>query len=222
VPVRSPNTQAARAHPVGMNPALVSLLLGFAAGSLPAGYLAGRIRGIDIRRHGSGNIGFTNVYRTVGPGWAVPVLVVDVLKGLLAVWLAARWGLVPALAGLGAILGHVFTPWLRFRGGKGVATTIGVLIAVSPLAGLAGIGVYLVILLTTGYISVASLLFAAAISPLSIGFYPGDTARLVLAAVTGVLIILRHTGNIGRLMRNEEPRFGLWLKLLRRDRGGKR
>lgn len=196
----------------------LALLLGFVCGSLPTGYLAGRIRGIDIRQHGSRNIGFTNVYRTIGPAWAVPVLLLDIFKGILPVLLAARFGLLSPVAGLGAILGHTFTPWLRFRGGKGVATTIGAFAVVSPLAGLAGLGCYALVLLTTGYISVSSMIFAAALAPLSSVFYPGDLPRLVFAAGIGVLIILRHTANIGRLVRGEEPRFGLWLKLFRRNR----
>ncbi|MFO7638783.1 MAG: glycerol-3-phosphate 1-O-acyltransferase PlsY [bacterium] len=203
-----------------LGPSGIALLLGFIAGSLPTGYLAGRARGIDIRDHGSRNIGFTNVYRVIGPAWAVPVLVIDVLKGVLPVYLAARFGLVPPMAGLGAIIGHVFTPWLRFRGGKGVATTIGVFAAVSPLVGLAGIGCYALVLLTTGYISVSSIVFAAALAPLTTVLYPGDLPRLVLGGAVGILVILRHASNIGRLMRGEEPRFGLWLKLFRRKKGG--
>ena len=200
----------------------MALAIGLIAGSLPTGYLVGRIRGIDIRDHGSRNIGFTNVYRVMGPRWAAPVLVIDVLKGILPVVLAGRLGLPFPISGLGAILGHVFTPWLRFRGGKGVATTIGVFMAVSPLAGLAGLGVYALVLLTTGFISVSSMVFAAALAPLTIALYPTDLGRLVLAAGIGVLVILRHAANIGRLIRGEEPRFGLWLRLFRRTGKGNR
>ena len=105
-----------------MLPGIWSLLAGAAFGSVPFGHIAGRLNGIDIRRHGSGNIGFTNVQRTIGWAWAVPVLLLDVTKGLVPTAIARSFGLVPPLVGIGAILGHVFCPWLGFKGGKGVAT----------------------------------------------------------------------------------------------------
>ncbi|MFO7676043.1 MAG: glycerol-3-phosphate 1-O-acyltransferase PlsY [bacterium] len=204
-----------------MNPvvsACAAAAIGLLAGSFPTGYFAGRIKGLDIRRLGSRNIGFTNVYRTVGAAWAVPVLIIDVLKGLLPVLLARQFGLVPAAAGLGAVVGHVFTPWLGFRGGKGVATTIGVLAALSPRVALAGLSGYTLALVTTGFISVGSLLFAAIIAPLTAMLYRGDVVRLVAGALMGVIIIVRHAANLNRLMRGVEPRFGLWLRLFRRTR----
>jgi glycerol-3-phosphate acyltransferase PlsY len=196
---------------------LLSLVLGYACGSIPSGYLAGRARGIDIRQHGSGNIGFTNVYRTLGPAWAAPVLIIDVAKGMIPTALAAGIGLVPALVGLGSILGHVFTPWLRFQGGKGVATTIGVTAFLCFRSLAAGLGLYALALLATGYISIASILFGLALAPMTILFYPGDPTRLVYAAAVGLLILVRHTTNIRRLVHGNEPRFKPWLKLFRRQ-----
>jgi glycerol-3-phosphate acyltransferase PlsY len=99
-----------------------SLLAGAAFGSIPFGYFAGKLRRTDIRRHGSGNIGFTNVQRTIGWAWAIPVLLLDAAKGLVPTALSGGIGLVPPLVGIGAILGHVFCPWLGFSGGKGVSS----------------------------------------------------------------------------------------------------
>lgn len=204
-----------------MQPALqlgASLLVGLLAGSLPTGYIAGRLRHLDIRRHGSRNIGFTNVFRVIGAAWAIPVLVIDILKGALPVLLAPRLGLTPMIAGLGAVLGHVYTPWLGFRGGKGVATTIGVCAAVSPLTAIISLGVYALVLLATGYISAGSVVFAVAIIPLTAVLHQGDLARLLHSLVIGTIVIQRHTANIGRLVRGEEPRFGPWLRLFRKPR----
>lgn len=100
----------------------LSLIVGAASGSIPFGYVAGRLNSIDIRMRGSGNIGFTNVQRTIGWTWRVPVLLLDVAKGLVPTAFARGLGLVPPLVGIGAILGHVFCPWLIFNGGEGVAT----------------------------------------------------------------------------------------------------
>ena len=193
-------------------------MAGILSGSIPFGYLAGRMKRIDIRDYGSGNIGFTNVYRTLGPGWAVPVLILDVAKGLVPVALAGSPGLVPEFVGAGAVLGHVFTPWLGFRGGKGVATTIGVCAFLCLRSLGAGLGVYALVLLTTGFISVSSLLFAVSLPALTSVLYRGDTPLLVFTSVVGVVIVVRHAANIRRLLQGTEPRFGLWLRLFRRKR----
>jgi glycerol-3-phosphate acyltransferase PlsY len=192
-----------------------SLLAGIAFGSIPFGYLAGRLRRIDIRRHGSGNIGFTNVQRTIGWAWAVPVLLLDVTKGLAPTALARGFGLVPALVGIGAILGHVFCPWLGFNGGKGVATTIGVAAFLCPRSLLAGLGVYLVVLAATGFMSASSLALAVALPILTAVFYRNSVPLLVFAAGVAVVIIVRHVSNIRRLAAGTEPRLELWLRLFR-------
>jgi len=197
---------------------VASVVAGILFGSIPFGYLAGRAKRIDIRDYGSGNIGFTNVFRTLGAAWAIPVLILDIAKGLVPVALAATVGLEPALVGAGAILGHVFTPWLGFRGGKGVATTIGVCAFLCLRSLGAGLGVYALVLLTTGFVSVASLLFAVSLPALTSVLYRGDTPLLVFTSVVGVVIVVRHAANIRRLLQGTEPRFGLWLRLFRRKR----
>jgi len=192
---------------------LGSLTLGFACGSIPFGFLAGRLRGIDVRKHGSGNIGFTNVYRVIGPGWAIPVLILDMAKGLLPTAFAPALGLTPAFVGLGAVLGHVFTPWLRFKGGKGVATTIGVSAFLCLRSLAASIGVYTIALLVSGFVSLSSIIFGIVLAPFTAFFYHGDISLLIFASVVGLLMILRHMTNIKRLAHGTEPRFGLWLKI---------
>jgi glycerol-3-phosphate acyltransferase PlsY len=193
-----------------------SLLAGAAFGSVPFGYIAGRLKRIDIRRHGSGNIGFTNVQRTIGWAWAVPVLLLDVAKGLVPTAIAGGFGLVPPLVGIGAVLGHVFCPWLGFNGGKGVATTIGVAAFLCPRSLLAGLGVYLVVLATTGFISVSSLALAVALPVLTTLFYRGSLLLQAFAFGVALIIICRHVSNIRRLAARTEPRLGLWLKLFKK------
>ena len=192
---------------------LLSLLLGAACGSIPFGYLVGRLRGIDIRTRGSGNIGFTNVQRTMGWGWAVPVLGLDIAKGLVPTALASSLGLAPALVGLGAVLGHVFTPWLRFNGGKGVATTIGVAAYLCTWSLLIGLVVYLAVLLATGFISLSSLAFAAALPVLTAAIYPRSLALLAFTIGVTLVIFIRHRSNMARLAARTEPQLGLWRRL---------
>jgi glycerol-3-phosphate acyltransferase PlsY len=194
----------------------ISLFAGAAFGSIPFGFLAGRLRNIDIRRHGSGNIGFTNVQRTIGWVWAVPVLLLDAAKGLVPTAVAQGFGLVPALVGIGAVLGHVFCPWLRFNGGKGVATTIGVAAFLCPRSLLAGLGVFLLVLAVTGFISASSLAMAAVLPLLTALLYKGNAALLVFSLGVAIVIFARHTTNIKRLASGTESRLGLWLKLLKK------
>lgn len=195
---------------------IMSLIAGAVFGSIPFGYIAGRLRGIDIRRHGSGNIGFTNVQRTMGWAWAAPVLLLDVAKGLAPTAFARSFALIPALVGIGAILGHVFCPWLGLRGGKGVATTIGVAAFLCPRSLLAGLGVYLLVLAATGFISASSLTFAATLPVLTALFYRDSSYLLMFAIGVAFVIIIRHVSNIRRLVAGTEPRLGLWLKLFKK------
>jgi glycerol-3-phosphate acyltransferase PlsY len=196
--------------------AIWSLLAGAAFGSIPFGFLAGRLRSIDIRQHGSGNIGFTNVQRTIGWSWGVPVLLLDVAKGLVPTAVAHDFGLMPPLVGIGAVLGHVFCPWLRFNGGKGVATTIGVTAFLCPRSLLVGLGIFVVVLAATGFISASSLAFAAVLPMLTALFYRGSTYLLVFAVGVALVIFVRHAANIRRLATGTEAHFGLWLKLFRK------
>ncbi len=196
----------------------LSLGFGFLCGSVPFGYLAGRLNHIDVRTRGSGNIGFTNVLRVLNVKWAIPVLILDILKGLLPAAFAPALGLTPALAGAGAILGHVFTPWLGFRGGKGVATAIGVsaFLCIRSLG--IDLAVYALVLLATGFVSLSSIVFGLLLVPLTAILYPGDAPLLAFSILVGLLLLVRHRSNVGRLIRHEEPRFGPWLKLFRKQR----
>ncbi len=193
-----------------------SLAAGFLLGSIPFGLLWGRLaRGIDVRRHGSGNLGATNVYRVLGPVHGVAVLLLDVMKGGAAV-LLAQWltGIEEAAvaSGLLAVLGHMFSPWVRFRGGKGVATGLGIWLFLAPAASLLALMVWGLLLALTRRVSAASLAASAALAPI-VMLAPGRGARSLLAALsiaTAALVWIRHRGNIARLIRGEEP--ALWGK----------
>jgi glycerol-3-phosphate acyltransferase PlsY len=167
------------------------------------------MKGVDLRTIGSGNIGATNVARGLGKGWAIAVLVADAAKGFLPVWIGRRLGLPPAAvaaAGLLAIVGHMFTLFLRGRGGKGVATSLGVALALSPLPALAGLGLYIVVFAATRLSSLGSLL---GVWTFTLGFLLRDAPPrplFVLAIIVAVLVTLRHHDNLARLLRGEEPR----------------
>jgi glycerol-3-phosphate acyltransferase PlsY len=193
-----------------------SLGAGFLLGSIPFGLLWGRlVRGTDVRRHGSGNLGATNVYRVLGPVHGAAVLLLDVMKGGAAV-LLARWltGIEAAAvtSGLLAVLGHMFSPWVRFRGGKGVATGLGIWLFLAPAASLLALMVWGLLLVLTRRVSAASLAASAALAPIVL-LAPGRGALSMLAALsiaTAALVWIRHRGNIARLIRGEEP--ALWGK----------
>lgn len=189
------------------------ILLGYALGSLPTAYWMGRaLRGIDIRTVGSGNVGATNVFRSVGRGAGIATLLIDMVKGWLPVFLCLRWGpggLVPVAVGVAAVLGHSGSPWVGFRGGKGVATSAGVFIALLP-----GPMLFAVLAFAVGFgfsrrVSVGSLL--AAVTLPAVAFWRGSpSAERNLALILGLFVIYKHIPNIRRLMRGEEPpvRFG--------------
>jgi glycerol-3-phosphate acyltransferase PlsY len=215
---------------------LAVLLLAYLLGSIPTAIVVGRLKaGIDIRRHGSGNAGATNVYRVLGLGPAVIVILVDLGKGLAAVLLATRIGLGPPaplsplllqlLAGGTAVVGHVWTVFAGFRGGKGVGTTIGALAAVAPKAVAIALLVWIVLLLTVRIMSVASL--AAALTlPLVSWLWqtrPDGRTSLELVIFTSVLalfIFYTHRTNIVRLLKGVEPRLGRGGSLTRTEDGG--
>jgi glycerol-3-phosphate acyltransferase PlsY len=192
---------------------VLSIFAGFICGSIPFGYLAGVLNRLDVRRHGSGNIGFTNVARILGLGWALPVLILDIAKGILPVIFAQSVGLLPVLVGLGAVLGHIFSPWLKFNGGKGVATTIGVAALLCPRSLFAALGLFLCILLITGYVSVSSISFAFILPVLTLIFYRTNSSLLLFTAILTVVIIYRHIPNLKRLLSRTEPKFGLWQRV---------
>jgi glycerol-3-phosphate acyltransferase PlsY len=189
----------------------VSLLVGaFLMGSVPFGAIFARRRGVDIQKEGSGNIGATNVARTLGKKLGALVLLLDALKGAapmgLGVWLAQR-GLVDpwvgAGAGLLAVLGHCYTPWLRFQGGKGVATALGVFLVTDPRATAISVGVFVVAYAIVRKASVGSLL-GALLMPLSLWLLDRPPWAIALAGVTVILILWRHRDNISRLREGRE------------------
>jgi glycerol-3-phosphate acyltransferase PlsY len=185
------------------------IIAAYVLGSIPFGLVLARAQGVDLRAVGSGNIGATNVARALGKKWAVVVLLADAAKGFGPVWLGRRLGLEPrhvALAGLAAIVGHMFTLFLRGRGGKGVATSLGVALALSPLAALCGFGVYILAYATLRLSSVGSLLgiWSFPVFATLLGGLPEP--YLVLATFVAVLVTIRHRKNIARLLRGEEKK----------------
>ncbi len=165
-----------------------------------------RSRGVDITKQGSGNIGASNVARTLGKKSGARVLFLDALKGLVPTLIATRWSVeVACLAGMCAVLGHVFSVWLRFKGGKGVATGLGVFLALSPWAALLAVGVYALLVVWLRISSIASLAAAGAL-PLFLWLFAAPRAVLVLAAVVLAIIVARHRENLQRLARHKEPR----------------
>ena len=203
-----------------MTSLVVVLALGYLCGSLPWGLWLGRwLRGVDVRELGSKNLGATNVYRSLGPGIGIAVLLLDIAKGAFPVWwlpglaLAADFPGGPEwrrlTAGLAAVLGHVFTMFAGFKGGKGVATTVGVLLALSPPAFLVFVAVFVGIVAVTRFISLGSILgsvaFAATLGVVAPGGWGSPT--FAFGAAIAALVVVRHQDNIRRLLRGEERRF---------------
>ena len=208
-----------------MTPALAiasSLAGGYLAGSLPWGLWLGLwLRRVDVRTLGSGNLGATNVYRELGPGIGVATLLLDIAKGAVPTWWIPLTSVGAAFpggpewcrlaTGLACVLGHVFTVFAGFKGGKGVATTVGVLLALSPPAFAVFVGVFVVIVVVTRFISLGSILgslaFAAVLAVRAPGGWRSPT--FACGALIALLVILRHHENIRRLLRGEERRFSL-------------
>jgi len=189
---------------------LMLLLAGaYLLGSIPTGLLLGKAYGIDVRKEGSGNIGATNLYRTVGRKVGVMTLAGDCLKGLLPV-LAVTYSSLPseyaAWVGLAAFCGHVFSVFLRFKGGKGVATALGVFLALSPLAVAFALGVFIVLMLIWRYVSLGSIT-AAAVMPLAVWLLGGGRVLILVTMLIAAVVIIRHIENIKRLVSGTENRF---------------
>jgi len=198
----------------------LSLLTGYLLGAIPFGLLIARIKGVDIRQHGSRNIGATNVWRVCGWRYGLPVFVLDVLKGVAAIflarWIAVRFGADPAwtgiIAALGCIIGHSFPIWLGFKGGKGVATSLGVFLGLMPVPGLVALALWILVFKVSGYVSLASIVAAVALPAAAVAMqfiqrgygWPGTG----FAIFAGVLVIARHRSNIARLRDGTENRFG--------------
>lgn len=200
---------------------LVIVLVGYLLGSIPSGYLVARSRGVDIRKHGSGNIGATNVFRTLGRNWGIFVFVCDALKGLFAVMLGREihvsnqyvvhsispWaGIAGAIA---CILGHNFPVWLKFKGGKGVATSLGVIFGLVPFAATIAFALWAAILFASGYVSLASIIGAISV-PVTVALTARASDRiplLIFTCLAALLIVLRHKANIKRLLNGTENNF---------------
>jgi acyl phosphate:glycerol-3-phosphate acyltransferase len=199
---------------------LLSLVAGYLLGSIPFGLLFGRFAGVDVREHGSKNIGATNVWRVCGAKFGLPVFILDAGKGvgavLLGQWLAWRFEGNPqwaAIAGaMACVLGHSFPAWLKFKGGKGVATSLGVLLAMIPVESVSAFAVWGLVFYTSRYVSLASIVAAA-----SLGIFAAAAQLLGwgrgwpyagFAIFAGVLVIVRHKANIQRLLAGTENRFG--------------
>src|SRR5215467_7913799 len=198
------------------------LLVSYLLGSIPFGFLAGRLAGMDIRQVGSGNIGATNVVRVLGKKYGYPVFVLDVLKGfgavkvsmLLAPGQPPDWNspeIFGILAAICSVLGHLYPPWLKFKGGKGVATSAGALLALAPLATLIGVAIWVIVFWMTRYVSLASVIAAFAL-PLVILVVSWDNQNPVKplvysSACVAAIVVWRHRSNLSRLIGGTEPRF---------------
>ena len=188
-------------------------------GSIPTGFLVARAKGIDIRAVGSGNIGATNVFRILGKPAGILVLVVDGLKGFAACsWLAdlvvQPFAVAPdkieclkIVAGICAVLGHNYTCWLKFKGGKGIATSAGVYFALAPLAAGIALGTWIVVFALSRYVSVASIAAAAAL-PVAVWLTKDSLFLGIVTTALGLLAIFKHKGNIQRLLNGTERRLG--------------
>jgi glycerol-3-phosphate acyltransferase PlsY len=185
--------------------------LGYGIGSLPLGYfVASLAKGIDLRRGGSGNVGAANAYRSAGLAAAVIVVLVDVAKGASSVFFAARFATGaadPIAAGIAAIIGHVYPVWLRFHGGKGVATACGVFWMLAPLATALAASLFVLVVGITRYVSLGSVVATVALPPLA--WFTEQSMPIVIgAAVAAVFIVQRHRANLARLQQGVERRLG--------------
>lgn len=187
-------------------------LIGFAylLGSIPSGYVLGKLSGVDVRQAGSGNVGATNVARAVGKRQGVLTLLADVLKGMAPVAIGLWMQLQPetiAMIASAAFLGHLYPIFLEFRGGKGVATGLGALLIIAPMATMLLVGVFVAVAFPTRLVSLSSII-AAALAPLVLWMFFQPPAIVWMGAFLAAMIVWRHRGNIQRLLAGTEPRFG--------------
>ena len=201
---------------------LLGIIISYLVGSIPTAYIFGRlIKGVDIRKFGSGNVGATNALRLLGRGWGITVLVLDILKGLLPVVILAqavgpKTGLAPetfcTLVGISCICGHNWTLFLRFKGGKGVATTLGVVLGLSlKLAGLKvilglAVLIWLAVFIASRIISLASIIAALSFPLLAI-FFRQPLAIILVSIFLALFIVFRHKSNIKRILERKEPKL---------------
>ena len=188
------------------------ILASYLLGATPTSYIAGRLgRGIDLREHGSKNLGATNVYRILGWNYAIPVALFDIAKGAIPVALFGRWAVgpnwFPVALGGAAVVGHMFSPYVRFKGGKGVATAAGMFLALAPLAFVIAIPVWALCLWITGYVSLSSVV-AVVTFPVWVRLTePGSPASFWASVALAGLIVFAHRANIKRLIAGTEHRF---------------
>jgi glycerol-3-phosphate acyltransferase PlsY len=188
---------------------VVACIAAYLLGSIPTGLLLGKIYGIDVRKEGSGNIGATNLYRTVGRKVGVLTLILDCLKGLVPVLVVRSMGLpagLVALVGLAAFSGHVFSVFLCFKGGKGVATALGVFLGLAPLAVAIALGVFAALMLKWRYVSLGSIT-AAAVMPLAVLLLGNSRVVVLITTIIAAIVIVKHLENIKRLVSGTENRF---------------
>lgn len=196
-----------------MTAATAWLALSYLLGAVPTSYLVGRLfKGIDLREHGSRNLGATNLYRALGWKYAVPVGLFDAAKGAIPVWLfgprVPTMPLLPLFCGVAAVVGHVFSVFVGFKGGKGVATASGVVLALAPWALLAMLGLWGALVWLTGYVSLASVV-SAALFPLAAYFLEGSRGPVLAVEIAlAAFIIWKHRANLRRLAAGTESRFG--------------
>lgn len=191
----------------------VWLVASYLVGAIPTSYWVARVaKGIDLRTVGSGNLGATNVYRTLGWRYAIPVALVDIAKGVVPVLVfgprasAGLW--IPLLLGLAAVVGHVFSPFVGFKGGKGVATAAGVVLGIAPLATLVSLATWVAVVRLTGYVSLGSILAALVLPPATWLLDPAARPVVGLFAGLALFIVAMHRKNIERLRAGTENRFG--------------
>jgi len=188
---------------------ILIIVFAYLLGSVPTGYILGSWAGIDVRKAGSGNIGATNVARVIGKRQGILTLIADVAKGFVPVFLASH--LNPssdliALTGLAAFLGHLYPVFLKFRGGKGVSTALGVFLGVAPWATAILAVIFTVAMLTSRTVSLSAMIAAAA-APIALWWFSYPAVFVAMSVVLALLIIWRHRANIGRLLAGTEPKF---------------
>ena len=191
---------------------VIAFIIGFGFGMIPFSYLIARIKGVNLRQVGSGNIGATNLGRTFGLPFFIIGFVLDGLKGLIPVLLSKNLHYPAALAGAGALIGHILNPLFQFRGGKGVSTTIGVAIGLVPKSFLISLGTWIITYLITYIVSLASVCFALALPFVVIILHEAELLDRIFIIIMGALIIYAHRSNIKRLIKGKEPRTILWRK----------
>ena len=200
---------------ISNTPLLLALLVSAAylLGSIPNGLLIARLKGIDLQKVGSGNIGATNVFRCVGKSWGIAAFVLDAVKGFVPAFVFPRlmeaappW--LGLACGLAAVAGHNWPVWLKFKGGKGVSTSAGMLLGIAPAAVGIGFAVFAVVVALSRIVSLGSILAAIAVAGAGVWLYGADNRLLAVALIAmGALVVLKHRANVGRLLKGTEPRI---------------